>query len=587
MSKLRILSHLFLVLFISVNAQQPLQHEKKIYMSSDQKLYVNKQAPIYFRLSSSPEANAQSYLLKSEETPKYANPMYFDTEGKNTIRHNVAVDPTTKKIVLPEQDVVFDVFVDGVAPTTHLKLTDATKFIKSGIVYYGKGLNFSFKTNDETSGVEATFISINKANYENISKLQLSLSEEKTYELSYYSVDNVGNTENPKNEKFQVDINAPTTSYEIIGDKKGKVLSAKASIKLTAKDTLSGVSHIVCSINDGPEGNYTSPIPLSVLKDGKSKITYYAVDNVGNKEEAKTITTSTDNAGANADESTFSYYIDKEAPTVSIEIIGDQNKGKYQYISERSSVKINATDEKSGVEKTIYSVNSTQLNNTYTEPFKITSDKVSYIMYASNDYVGNLALAQTQQVYLDKSIPTSKVTFSGNQYTRNDTTFITSNTKVIITSNEIGSGLKSVLYSISNGSVLDYTAPFTVEKEGHQSMSFHAIDNVNNTETAKSCFFIVDNIAPEIFNHFSVKAIGEKTVRDDKYDIYPADITLYIATTDNASGAQSVEYRINGKEAKTVLPLKGFTPGNYEIEVTATDMLKNKSKQIIRFAIEN
>ena len=62
---------------------------------------------------------------------------------------------------------------------------------------------------------------------------------------------------------------------------------------------------------------------------------------------------------------------------------------------------------------------------------------------------------------------------------------------------------------------------------------------------------------------------------------------LYIASTDNASGSLSIEYRINGKESQTAIPVKGFTPGNYEIEITSYDMLKNMSKQIVRFAIEN
>jgi hypothetical protein len=62
---------------------------------------------------------------------------------------------------------------------------------------------------------------------------------------------------------------------------------------------------------------------------------------------------------------------------------------------------------------------------------------------------------------------------------------------------------------------------------------------------------------------------------------------LYIAATDNASGGEYIEYRINGKPAQTVLPVKGFLPGNYEIEISAQDVLKNKAMDVIRFSIED
>lgn len=343
----------------------------------------------------------------------------------------------------------------------------------------------------------------------------------------------------------------------------------------------------MCSINGGPEGIYSAPIPLAVLKDGKSKILFYAIDNVGNKEEPKVISASTDVMDANADASGFNYYIDKEPPVMSFEIIGDQYKGKYLYISGRSKIKINATDEKSGVDKIMYGINNTLLKTIYTEPFSMSVEKLNYIMYASSDFVGNFALAQTQQIFVDNNAPQSKVFFQGNQYSRHDTLFITHETAINISTTEAGSGIQNVSYTLDNGNKLTYTSPFTAEKDGYHTLEYQATDNVNNTEGIKKCAFFIDNQAPEIYYHFSVKAIGTKSIRDEKYDIYPSSAMLYIAATDNASGGQSIEYRINGKEVQTNIPVKGFAPGNYVIEIIASDMLKNKSKQIIRFAIEN
>ncbi len=590
MTKLNQLSVLLLILPIMAIAQEPLKHEKKIYSTTDGKIFVNKTLPVYFRIAVSPAENAPSYVLPSVETAKYANPMYFDTEGRNTLRSPSAVDTTTKKVVLPKHEIIYEIYVDGLAPHTKIKLNTAGRYIKNGVSFFGKGVKFDFESNDENSGVEATYLSVNKSVYQDFAKSQKAFDDEKEYFVSYYSVDHVGNAEVPKSDTFGLDLTAPVTSFKIIGASKGNVLSSKASISFSSKDTLSGVKHIVYSINEGPEKAFSIPIPISILKDGKSKIHYYAIDNVGNKEEIKVLTASTEAIVEKIDHtygSTFSFYIDKEAPVTSSDIIGDQYKGKFLYISERSRIKINATDEKSGVEKIIYSINNNLLKEKYSEPFAISNQGLNTVLYTSSDNVGNIAVPKAQQIFLDKSIPVSNSSFRGKQFADRDTIFITSDTHIAISTSETGSGIQAIEYSLDGGNKTVYTSAFKVEKDGYHTLEYHAKDNVNNVEEIKKCSFFIDNIAPKIYYHFSVKAIGEKTVRDENYVIYPSNAMLYIAATDNASGGEKIEYRINGKEVQTVTPVKGFAAGNYEIEIFAYDVLKNRSSQVIRFAIEN
>lgn len=576
----------FLAFSLSLMAQEQLKHEKKVYVSPDKKVFINKDQPVYFKVSLSPDDNAPSYVISSPQSGKYANPMYFDSEGVNTFRSPYAVDPKTKKIVEPKRDVLFDVYADGIAPSTHSKLSGANKHLRNGVVYFGKGLKIDFVSKDEISGVDGTYASVNMSVYQEISKIQAGFDAEKEYLVAFYSVDHVGNVEKPKTEKFSVDLSAPVTVFQIIGESKGKVLSAKASISLSSKDTLSGVARIMYSISDGPEKVYTTPIPLSVLKDGKSKISYYAIDNVGNKEETKIISASTEAVEDKTDLSSFSFYIDKEAPTISAEIVGSQYKGKYWYMASKSQFKINATDEKSGVAKVMYSIDNALLRDTYTDAFAIPENGLHTIFFAAIDNVGNLALAQNQQVYIDNHTPSTKVSFIGKQFVNRDTLFITSSTKVSIHTNEVGAGVQAVEYTLDN-SKSTYKEPFTVDKEGYHTLSHMAKDNVDNAETPRECSFFIDNAAPKIIYNFSTSAIGEKTVRDEKFTIYPSNVMLYIAATDNAAGVETLVYTINGKEVQSIIPLKGLFPGNYEIKITATDVLKNKSTQTVRFAIEN
>jgi hypothetical protein len=574
------------LMVINLIAQEPLKHEQKVYVSPDQKVYVNKAQPLYFRVSLSPDSNAASYVLPSTATAKYANPMYFDSEGRNTLRSPSAVDRVTKKLKIPKMDVQFDIYADGKAPQTSIKLNHAKQFTATK-TYYGNGLKMALVASDATSGTEASYISINGKPYTDFSTYIPSLNDENEYIIKYYSVDRVGNAETPKTVKFQVDLSAPHTNYKIIGENKGKVLSSKASIGLYSSDTLSGVDKIWYSINDGPFVAYSSPIPILVLKNENSKITYYATDKVGNKEESKVISTFAGSMEEEKSNPSYSFYIDKEPPQISFEIEGDQFNGKYLYLSQRSKFKVIASDDKSGVDKISYSIDNLTLKNRFSEPFPFHSPGLHSVTYAANDLVGNAALVKTQLIFTDASIPSSSVNYLGNIFYNRDTIFITQNTQVQIKSNDNGSGLKEIKYNLDKGTGETYNSPLKIEEEGFHTLKFQAIDHVNNTEDWKAAQFFTDNTAPIIFTNFSTIAVGEKTVRDEKYIIYPSNAMLYIAATDNASGCEKVEYKINeNKQWQNTIPIKGFTPGNYEIKITATDVLKNKSTKVIRFAIE-
>ena len=105
--KLKLLTT-FILIFIFLShsfSQTQLKHEKKIYVSPQGKVYVNKTLPIYIKIASSPQANAPTYNLPSVTTSKYANPMYFDTEGRNTLRSPWAVDTVTKQTVNPKIEI--------------------------------------------------------------------------------------------------------------------------------------------------------------------------------------------------------------------------------------------------------------------------------------------------------------------------------------------------------------------------------------------------------------------------------------------------------------------------------------------------
>lgn len=581
---------LFIILTTSllVAAQEQLKHEKKIFVSAENKTYMNKDLPVYFRIATSSDPTADSYLLRSESTAKYANPMYLDTEGLNTLRSPSAVDPQTKKVVIPQQDIIFEIYADGIAPVTQFSLKEAKSTAVKGKIFYGKDVKLEFSSVDETSGTEAIYISLNRSPFKVYNNQPITFDQEMDYAIKYYSVDQVGNVEHPKILQFGIDFSAPITSYTIVGEQKGKVLSSKASIKLMATDTLSGVDKIYYSVNDGKYMVYATPIPVSVLNKENSKITYYAVDRIGNKEEVKVISTFSGMTSENIESSAFGYYIDKDPPVISMEIEGDKYQGKELYISGRSKVKIHALDDKSGVEKISYSIDNLALNQIFTDPFGVGKEGKHTLAFAASDYVGNTAFSKPQQIIADATSPISKLVITGPVFVNRDTTFISSKTQFAIQSIDLASGILQVLYTVNDQQDIKYSGAFVLPQDGYQILKYRGMDRVNNEEIVKVKAFYIDNTAPVIHFNFSVKAIGEKMVREEKFTIYPSNVMLYVAATDNASGGEKIEYKINGKPVPlSVLPIKGFLPGNYEIEVTAWDVLKNVTRENIKFAIEN
>lgn len=566
--------------------QKPLEHEKRIYRSESGKLYINKDLPLYIRIATSPAENAESWLLTSTKTNRYANPMYLDTEGWNSLRSPSAVDTSTKKVVYPLQDIIFDLYADGIPPQSEIKFGETRIFDDGDTLYAYSGEEIRFDGNDSMSGIEDFYYSVNGTSFIGLKKQKTNFEDEGRYDVGYYAVDNVGNVEEPKKISFVIDKTAPVTNHSIDGINENNIVAPDASIVLEAQDRLSGVKNIFFAVNDGDFELYKKPIPLTVLNNEESKITWYAVDNVGNKEALKFIgTIASAGASKNEGSETFDYYIDREAPEVNISFKGPHYRNDSEYISGNTKVVLNAKDDKSGVKDILYSFNSFITSEEYTEPFFPEGNDIVKITYSAIDRVGNSAEETTRAVFIDRNVPESRVDFDGPVFRNRDTLFIAPSTMAEIIATDKESGVKDVVF-ILNDQKNNYTSPFKGWNKGVNRLVWYASDNVSNKEEKKEMTFIMDEDAPEIHHHFSVEPIGKKVVRDEEYVIYPSNTKLYIGATDDTSGEESLQYTINGDKVSSEIPVEGFEPGNYEIAIEAVDALKNKTAKTIRFAIE-
>jgi len=572
------------VLFVPLNAQNKLNHPMKMYRDSIGRLYTNKNQPMYLFLGTNPDKPQEAEKLESERSKKYANPFYFDTEGLNTVRTPSEVDPVTKQLVYPIADVVFEVYADGLAPTSKADFLQSKKFMKDGITYYNSKLKISISATDHTSGIDATYFSIDGGIFQRITD-SLSFTDEKEYKLAFYSVDNVGNSEEITQQTFAIDKTPPITNWKINGETSGQAASGRSFIELLASDAISGVKNIKYQIDDNPIKVYSSPIPLSQIATGEHNFKYWVEDNVGNITKI--------NNSSEEDINVYAFIVDDVAPTAAAMVEGDQYMSdKYMYVSSRSKCKLTAEDDQLGINKITYSFNNRTLENTYESPFLFDNTQGPQAVYfQSYDLVSNKSKVETLVVNLDNEAPITGIDFKGPTFFNRDTMFINKTTSIKLPTSDNASGLLKTEYSVDNKPWQEGTS-FLIEADGFHEISFSSTDKVNNKEDIKKSELVVDNEGPEIFVNFSIKPIRTMTENGKEINIYPPFVKMYIAATDVQCGTNDIWFSVDNGERKKYSnagppsDLQMFKlEKTYTIQIDATDNLGNIQKKEVTFQV--
>ncbi|MBN2486472.1 MAG: chitobiase/beta-hexosaminidase C-terminal domain-containing protein [Bacteroidales bacterium] len=562
---------LFLVPFL-LTAQQKPAFEKKIYVSSEGKIYVNKDLPVYLWLSTSPDETSNKYRLKSEVTAKYSNPMYFDTEGYNTFRSPSAVDPETRKTILPQQDVVFEVYADSKSPETTISFGESVPLKQNNKIYIKQNTQLSISANDAMSGVESVYYSIDGSEYNKYNQ-PVTFSQEKEYNIKFFSVDNTGNDENIHEIILVYDMSSPVTTRTVSGDVHENVLSARSKIELKAEDKGIGVSKIMYKLNENKESTYQYPVNAANLAQGEHTLTYYAIDKTGNHESPQT----------------YTFYVDKTPPTIIEEVIAKTffANGK-EYASGKAQLKLTAFDNKAGIKEIRYRINNGEYQ-LYEKPVFLsgTSGNLQIESFAT-DNVNNKSIAQaanqkTAVPFIDLSGPSLKYSFNGPVFNTRDTIFISNKTTISLKATDPDAGISRIEYRIDDKETLIYEKPFNINEEGVHTIHYTGYDNVENSSSDK--FFVkVDNTGPAIRYDFSIAPIG----RQGSANVYPKYVVLFLSGTDSQTGLNNMKYSLgNASPALYSVPVTGFSTGDKTIKVVATDKLGNSTDETIQFHIKD
>lgn len=549
-----------LLIFFSSKAQN--DSIPSFYKDSTGKLFIAPGTHVYLYIGTSPDASISIKLIGDNG----GNPIHWSGHGLKHLTH--------LNLFLGRR-VSLDLYADALPPKTSLGLDSKKSIQKDNTIYLsGQGI-IELSAVDPDAGLKGIYYSLNDGG--NIKYIDpIILKGEGEYKLSFFSLDNVGNKEEEFTKTLVVDNTPPLSHLDLEGDKFENIVSGRSSLAITSIDAL-GVKQTFYSIDSSKMMPYTKPIKASTLSEGEHTINWYSVDEVENVEATKT----------------FTIYVDKTPPMVFEEVVGNTYivAGK-EFSSGRSQLRIAAVDNKSGVKEINYSLNDSPFK-LYEKPVYLSDilGTVSVKSYAI-DNVGNRSISDSQSEAF--SMPTVDITgpqifynFIGPKIKLKDTLWIGPNTKISISTNDMGAGVNRVNYKINNGEEKLYAEPFTVDNIGKHNIVCTAYDNVDNVNLI-SFNFGVDNQAPAIYYHFSIEPSGWITDNGEKIPVFNKGLKLYLAATDNISGIEKLSYSLNGAgDIQYNSPIQWFQPNTtYSIIIKSTDILGNSAEKTLRFRVE-
>jgi hypothetical protein len=378
--------------------------------------------------------------------------------------------------------------------------------------------------------------------------------------------------------------------YDLLGE----VISPRTKISLSAQDAGAGVKRIEYRIDEETTfKTYTSPFDLSVFSDNNHTITFRAIDQVGNIEP----------------EQILPIYLDKDAPIVNSEILGDRFVvGGKTYFSGRTKLKLQALDNKAGVQNIYYSIDGSKYQ-LYEDAFYLpTRAGNHFVNYYAIDKVGNKGNGRYERdvtsMYMDLTGPKLGFHFIGNTFKVRDTVYINDRTQIALAANDAESGVQQITYNLQgqdNNNETDYVgSPFTISAEGLHQVLFFGYDNVNN-RNRQGFYFKVDKIAPQVFAHFSMKPTEKRFLsaspmpsaasnpsNQGEISVYAKHVAVFLAATDEQVGTDRIYYKVNDNpEQLYTAPISNFPAGKLIIlKIRAIDKLGNQTIEEMQFQTE-
>jgi hypothetical protein len=403
--------------------------------------------------------------------------------------------------------------IDSAAPIT----TDSRSGTAGDNGWYQSAIiSVMLNPTDATSGVVATYYTIDGGARQTYGGSAFNVSGDGTHPVTFWSVDAAGNTEATRTDIIKIDTAAPTTTTNLAG---GWYTSPTVNVALTARDATSGVATTYYTIDGGGPRTYGDP--FAVTGEGMHHLVCWSVDNAGITETATP--------------SNFS--IDSVKPATRASVAGTQQPSGW-YTSASVSITLTADDATSGVAFTYYTIDGGSRQSYGGVPFPVTGDGVRHVNFWSVDDAGNIETQQSLNISIDHVSPTTTDTLDGTLAP--DGWYTSATVNVTLSASDATSGVAATYYTIDGGSQQTYAGTFPVGGDGNHTVTFWSVDVAGTPpETSHTVSFKIDSIAP------STKDSLDGTPGLNGWYTSSA-VTVTLSASDAGSSVAATYYTIDG-----------------------------------------
>ncbi len=214
---------------------------------------------------------------------------------------------------------------------------------------------------------------------------------------------------------------------------------------------------------------------------GKYTIEFYATDDFGNTETPPHIKW---------------FLLDNTPPTTNIFFMGPNYHDTNQWITSETNIILHASDEGSGTKITKYRIDNGP-KKTYTAPLLITTEGIHTLHYYSKDWTDTVEGEKSLTIIIDNTPPLQNLSFNGANYTSNNTTWITSQTYIILEGYDNGCGLGKIYYRWGTKTWKQYNHSIILTG-GKTELEYYMEDKLGNSGDIQEITVGIDDQAPVV-----------------------------------------------------------------------------------------
>ena len=375
--------------------------------------------------------------------------------------------PTRKRVV-----------IDMAPAITTLSPDKRFSYGENELYYMSGNAYLKLIGNDELVGPEKTFYQIDRKKIQKYKRrLNFKKLSEGKHKIEYFTVDLLGNKENPITQFIYVDKTNPKIKFTI--DKAFHVsgdvtyVTKESRFTIVGSDDGAGMKEVFYNFNEDPNWmEHTQPFELSsTLK--YQTINYWGSDKVSNK----------------TDTIKMPVVLDNDLPRGDLKIVKNYIKsGQVYYVGPNTNIDFNTIDDTSGVRSISYELND--LPAATDKPLRISTPGDNVLVLIVKDNVGHENRVKFD-VKVDTDLPQISGQFSVSNLPGEAAVSPTYPTKtyLYLSAQDQTSGVSEILYIVNNGDVKNYKGGIFFEDSGTYNVKFYAVDYVGNVGPTETMSF--------------------------------------------------------------------------------------------------